>query len=81
MRKIRRNLFANKRRRQICNLQAALDCIVIGDRHIIHAALQQLPVQLFRTRVAVGKIETPEQPLFRARTIARVNVKVALAHV
>ncbi len=67
--------------RQIYNLQTAIDCIVIGDRHVIHAALQQLPVQLLRSRVAVGKIKTTKQPFLRARAVARVNVKVALTHV
>jgi hypothetical protein len=80
MRKICCNLLAYKGVWQICNLQAALDRIVIGDRHIIHAALEQLPVQLLRIGVAIWKIETTEQPFLRARTITRVDVKVAFTH-
>ena len=31
----------------MCNLQAALDRIVVGNRCVIHAALEQLAVQFF----------------------------------
>ena len=46
LRKIGCNLFTDKSVRQICNLQTALDRIVISDRDVIHPALQQLPMQL-----------------------------------
>ena len=44
---IRCDLFADKGARQVCNLQAALDRIVVGNRCVIHAALEQLAVQFF----------------------------------
>ena len=74
MRKIRRHLFADKSARQICNLQAALDRIVIGDRDVIHPMPNQLLIQRLWIRVAVGKIETTEEPFFRARAVAGVNM-------
>ena len=44
---IRCDLFANKGARQVRNLQAAIDRIVVGNRCVIHAALEQLVVQFF----------------------------------
>src|SRR4029077_16649216 len=44
---IRCDLFAEKGGMEMCNLQAALDRIVVGNRCVIHAALEQLAVQFF----------------------------------
>src|SRR6266404_9520553 len=44
LRKISRNLLAYERIRQICNFEATIDRIVIGDGDVIHPALEQLPV-------------------------------------
>jgi hypothetical protein len=41
------DLFADKGSREMYNLQAALDRIVVGNSCIIHAALEQLAVQFF----------------------------------
>ena len=65
----------------MCNLQAALDRIVVGNRCVIHAAAEQLAVQFFGIGITVRKIETAEEPFFRTRTVARVNMKVAPAHI
>ena len=62
------------------NSQAPIDRIVIGDRHIVHAAFEQLLVQLLRIRVTIWKIETTEQPFLGARAITRVGVKIAFTH-
>lgn len=42
-----RDLFAEKGAGQVCNLQAAIDRIVVGNRCVIHAALEQLVMQFF----------------------------------
>src|SRR5207248_1233525 len=47
MRKIRRDLFADKSARQMRNLEAAFNGVVIGDGDVIHPALKQLLMQLF----------------------------------
>ena len=74
VREKRRDLFANKRASQVRNLDAALNGIVVCDGDVIHPALDQLPVQFIRIRIAVREIKTAEQPFFRARTVARVNM-------
>ncbi len=74
IRKTRGDLFADKSARQVRNLEAAVDRIVIGDGDEIHSMLEQLLVQLFWVRITVGKIQAAEEPFFRARAVARVNV-------
>src|SRR6266403_5840702 len=74
MGEIRRDLFAEKGARQVRNLQATIDCIVVSDGDVIHSALEQLPVQRLWVRIAVGKIKAAEEPFFRSRTVARVNM-------
>jgi len=74
IRKIRRDLFTDKSARQMRNLEAAFDGIVIGDGDVIHPRLDQLLVQLFWVRITVGKIQTAEEPFFRARAVTRVNM-------
>ena len=44
---IRCDLFADKGARQVCNLQAAVDRIVVGKGDISHVALEQLAMQFF----------------------------------
>src|SRR5467141_1597316 len=68
MGEMRRDLFADKGTRQVRNLQATLDCIVVSDGGVIHSALEQLPVQRLWVRIAVGKIKAAEEPFFRSRT-------------
>lgn len=74
IRKTRRDLFADKSARQVRNLEATVDRIVIGDGDEIHPAFEQLLVQLFWVRITVGKIQTAKEPFFRARAVARVNM-------
>jgi hypothetical protein len=74
IRKTRGDLFADKSARQMRNLEAAIDRIVIGDGDKIHAAGEQLLVQLFWVRITVGKIQTAEKPFFRASAVTRVNM-------
>ena len=74
IRKIRRDLFADKSARQVRNPEAALDCIVIGDGDVIHPVHDQLLMQLLWIRITVGKIQTAEEPFFRARAVTRVNM-------
>lgn len=74
IRKTGGDLFADKSARQMCNLKTAVDRIVIGDGDEIHPTLEQLLVQLFWVRITIGKIQTAEEPFFRARAVARVNV-------
>jgi hypothetical protein len=74
IRKTRGDLFADKSARQMRNLEAAIDRIVIGNGDKIHATGEQLLVQLFWVRITVGKIQTAEKPFFRARAVTRVNM-------
>ena len=74
VRKIRRDLFTDKSARQMRNLEAAFDRIVIGDGDVIHPAFKQLLVELFWVRITVGKIQTAEEPFFRAHAVTRVNM-------
>ena len=78
--KIGGDLFADKRARPINNLQAALNAIVVGNGDVVHSSLEQFFIQLFRVGIAVGEIETAKEPFFRARTVARMNMKIAPAH-
>ncbi len=79
--KISGDLFADKSVRPINDLLAALDGIVVGKRDVVHSSLDQFFIQLFRVGIAVGEIETAKEPFFRARTVARMNMKIASAHV
>ncbi len=74
IRKIRGDLFADKRARQVRNLKAARDGVVIRDGDVIHPAHKQLLMQLFWVRITVGKFQAPEKPFFRARAVTRVNM-------
>ena len=78
--KKRGDLFADKSARPINDLQAALDAVVVGNGDVVHSSLQQFSMQLFRVGIAVGEIETAKEPFFRARTVARMNMKIAPAH-
>jgi hypothetical protein len=79
--KIGGDLFADKSARPINNLQAALDRIVVGNGDVVHSSLEQFFVQFFRIGIAVWEIETAKKPFFRARTVARMNMKIAPAHI
>ena len=78
--KIGGDLFADESARPINDLQAAVDGIVVGNGDVIHSSLKQFFVQLFRIGIAVGEIETAKEPFFRARTVARMNMKIAPTH-
>ena len=80
VREISRDLFADEGVRQIGNLKAALDAVVIGDGDEIHPFRAQRGVKIFWMRIAVGKIEAAKKPFFRALAEARMNVKIAAAH-
>lgn len=79
--KIGCDLLTDKRLRQIADLEAAFDGVVIGDGDEIHPALDKLPMQLAWVGIAVWKIEPPKQPLLRARAEAGMNVEVTFAHI
>jgi len=70
LRKIRRDLFADKCIRQIADLETTVDRVVVGDGDKIHPAFDQLSMQLARVGIGIGKIEPPKKPFFRARTEA-----------
>jgi hypothetical protein len=74
VREISSNLLADEGPRQVRNFQAAIDRVVIGNGNVIHLTIAQLFVQLLWIRIAVGKIESAEKPLLRARTMARVDM-------
>jgi len=79
--KIGGDLFADKSARPINDLQAALNAIVVGNSDVVHSSLEQFFVELFRIGIAVGEIETAKEPFFRPRTVARMNMKIAPAHI
>ena len=79
--KIGGDLFADKSARPVTDLQAALDGVVIGNRDVVHSPFEQFFVKMFRVGIAVGEIETAKEPFFRARTVARMNMKIAPAHI
>jgi hypothetical protein len=74
VRKVGSNLLADEGPRQVRNLQATIDRVMIGDGYVIHPTFAQLFVQLLWIGIAVGKIESAEKPFFRARTMARVDM-------
>ena len=78
---IRGDLFADKGASPMTDLQATLDRIVVGNGDIVHSPFEQFFIQLFRVGIAVGEIETTKEPFFRARAVARMNMKIAPAHV
>jgi hypothetical protein len=47
---------------------------VIGNGNVVHPTFAQLFVQVLWIGIAIGKIESAEKPLFRARTMARVDM-------
>src|SRR5882757_5383887 len=71
VRKVSSNLLADEGPRQVRNFQATIDRVMIGNGHVIHPTFAKLFVQLLWIGIAVGKIEAPEKPFFRARTMAR----------
>src|SRR5438552_15385662 len=75
------DLLADKRVRQIANLQTTVDRVVVGEGDEVHSALEQLPMQLARVGIRIRKIESAEKPFFRARAKARVNVEITFAHI
>jgi hypothetical protein len=80
LRKICGNLFTDKNVRFIRYCQTAIYAVVVGNRNEIHPELAQFRIELRWFRAAIGKIEPPEQPVFRTCTELRVNVKIAPAH-
>ena len=75
------DLFADKRARPITDLQATLDRIVVGNGDVVHSALQQFFIQLLRIGIAVREIQTTKEPFFRARAVARMDMKIAPTHI
>ena len=65
-RKVRGDLLAEKRVRQMRDGQAALDGIVIGERDEIHPLRAKLVVERDGVRAAVGEIELLKEPFRRA---------------
>src|SRR5438067_11055875 len=53
---------------------------MIGDRDEVHSLRAKLTIELPWIRIAVWKIEPPEEPFFRARAKARMNMEVAGGH-
>ena len=78
--KIRRDLFAEERIRQVRNLETTCNRIVIGDGNEIHPARFQFAMKIARLGVTIGKIETAEEPFFRTLAAPRMNMKIAAAH-
>ena len=76
--KIGGDLLAQKDAGQVGDFQRAIDGVVVGERDDIHAALAQQIVKRTGLRVAVGEIESPEQPIGRAVAEAGVQVEVGL---
>jgi hypothetical protein len=79
--KVGRNLLANKRVRQIANLQTTVDRVMVGNGNEIHSAFEQLAMQFARIGIGIGKVEPPEKPFLRAGAVTRVNVKITFAHI
>src|SRR6476660_9796587 len=74
VRKVSSNLLADEGPGQVCNFQAAIDRIVIGNGNVIHPTFAQLLIQLLWIGIAVGKIESAEKPFLRPRTMARMDM-------
>jgi len=74
VRKVSSDLLADEGLRQVRNFEAAIDRVVIGNGNVIHPTFAQLLIQLFRIGVAVGKIESTEEPFLGARTMPRVDM-------
>ena len=68
LRKISRDLLANKRVRQIADLQTTVDCVVVSNGDETHSALDKLSMELARVGIGIWKIKPSEKPFFRART-------------
>ena len=68
LRKISRDLLADKRVREIADLQTTVDCVVVGNGDETHSALDKLSMELARVGIGIWKIKPPEKPFFRART-------------
>src|SRR5205807_9869812 len=80
LRKISRNLFADKCLQSIRNRKATVDGVMISDCDEVHAARAQLLIECNWLGTAVGKIKTSEEPFFRASAELGVNMKIAPAH-
>jgi hypothetical protein len=74
VRKVSSNLLADEGPRQVRNFQAAIDRVVIGNGNVVHPTFAQLFVQVLWIGIAIGKIESAEKPLFRARAMSRVDM-------
>jgi hypothetical protein len=60
MREVRGHLFADESARQVSDVEATIDGIVIGDGDVIHPAFAQLLVHILWIGIAVRKIEPSE---------------------
>ena len=74
--KARPNLFAEKDAGAIRDFEAAIDPIVIGERHAIHPALAQLIVERARLGIALRQSDATEQPFRCAVTVAGVEMEI-----
>src|SRR5580704_547261 len=55
-------LLADKGIRELCDLEASVDPVVIGEGYVTHSLFFQPPVQHPRIGIAVGKLEAAENP-------------------
>lgn len=75
------DLFADESARPITDLQTTFNGVVVGNGDVVHSPCQQRLIELPRVGIAVGEIETAKEPFFRAGTVARMNMKIAPAHI
>ena len=72
--KISGHFLAQKDAGQRGDFQHAVERVVIGERDEIHPAPAQPFVEGARLRIAVGEVESPEEPI--GRTVAKTGMQV-----
>ena len=76
LREKRGYLLADKHPREIRNLQAALNPVMVGESHPIHSAPFQLGVEIPRRGVTVGDSRLSQQPFRSAVTVQGMQVEI-----
>src|ERR1700693_376063 len=60
--KLGRHLLTNESIRELCDLQATVDSVVVGEGYVAHPLFFQPAVQHPRIRIAIGKLEAAKNP-------------------
>ena len=76
VRKLGRHLLADEGIRELCDLQASVDPVVIGEGDVGHPLFFQPLIQHPRIGIAIGKLEAAENPFRGSIAEFRMNMEI-----